>query len=180
MKIFEVVPANFFSILVSANREIYFDALMILHQEFKEKLNIYVEDYISSLVFLLEDRSFELEEEDGMESDWNSPSAKARLILNRLIQTGWIEKEFIENSFIEIITPRQYAIQFMKSLSEIGNAGLEEYNSMVFATYSGLNQALHQDEEHLYEAVLSAKSNTEQLQYSLRRLYHGIRGYLRT
>ena len=180
MKLFEVVPANFFSILASPNREIYYDALMVLHDAFRDKLNILVEDYLSSLIFLLEDRAFELETGDETEPDAGSPGGKARIILNRLVRSGWVEKEFIENSFIEIITPRQYAIQFMKLLSEIGDVRLEEYNSMVFATYSGLNQALSQDREHLYEAVLSARSNTEQLQYSLRRLYHGIRGYLRS
>lgn len=180
MKLFEVVPANFFSILASANREIYFDALMLLHEAFKEKLNILVEDYLSSVIYLLEDRAFELEDGDEAEGDVASPTGKARLILTRLIKAGWVEREFIENSFVEIITPRQYAIQVMKLLSEIGDARVEEYNSMVFATYSGLKQAVSQDQEHLYEAVLSARANTEQLQYSLRRLYHGIRGYLRS
>lgn len=178
MKLFDVVPANFFSILVSPNREIYFDALMLLHDESREKLNIGVEDFVSSLIFLLEDRSFEVEEDDEAGTDV-SPSGKARLILTRLVKTGWVEREFLENSFVEIITPRQYALKFMKLLREIGDVSLEEYNSLVFSTYSGLNQAMTQDKEHLYEALLSARSNTEELQYSLRRLYHSIRGYLR-
>lgn len=179
MKLFDIVPANFFSILVSPNREIYFDALMLLHEESREKLNIEVEDFVSSLIFLLEDRAFEREEDDEAGTDY-SPSGKARLILDRFVKTGWVEREFLENSFVEIITPRQYALKIMKLLSEIGDATLEEYNSLVFSTYSGLNQAMTRDEEHLYEAVLSARTNTEELQYSLRRLYHGIRGYLRS
>ena len=179
MKLFDLIPANFFSLLVSSNREIYVDALMILHDEFKDKLNILVEDYLSSLIFLLEDRSFEAEDGDEAESGSLTVSGKARLILNRLVKTGWVEKEFIENSFIEIITPCRYAIPVMKLLSELGSSQLEEYNSMVFATFSGLKQARDGDRERMYEAVLSARANTEQLQYSLRSLYHGIRGFLR-
>jgi hypothetical protein len=49
----------------------------------------------------------------------------------------------------------------------------------VFATFSGLKQALGENKSQLYEALLSAKANTERLQYSLRALYHGIRGFLR-
>ncbi len=61
----------------------------------------------------------------------------------------------------------------------MGNGGVQEYNSLVFATYSALKQAKSDHMDQMYEAVLSAKTNTEQLQYQLRSLYHGIRSYLR-
>ena len=179
MKLFDVVPGKFFSILSSGNREIYYDALMILHDTFKFELNIRVDDYIASLITILEDRAFELEDDDNLHEGSLTLSGKARLILNRLIKTGWVDKEFIDNSFVEIITPRNYAIPFLKLLSELGNTALQEYNSLVFATFSGLKQAMEENETHMYEALLSAKTNTEQLQYSLRTLYHGIRGFLR-
>jgi len=179
VKLFDVVPGNFFSILSSGNREIYYDALMILHDMFKFELNIRVDDYIASLITILEDRAFEIEEDDEIQESSLTLSGKARLILNRFIKTGWVDKEFIDNTFIEIITPRNYAIPVLKLLSEIGDNALQEYNSLVFATFSGLKQAMSENESHLYEALLSAKANTEQLQYSLRTLYHGIRGFLR-
>lgn len=179
MKLFDVVPENFFSILSSANRELYFDALMILHEMFKFELNIRVDDYISSLISILEDRAFELEEDDEAQESGLTLSGKARLILNRFVKTGWVDKEFLDGSFIEIVTPRNYAIPVMKLLSNLGNNSLQEYNSLVFATFSGLKQVKTENESHIYEAVLSARSNTEQLQYALRTLYHGIRGFLR-
>jgi len=179
VKLFDVVPGNFFSILSSGNREIYYDALMILHDMFKFELNIRVDDYIASLITILEDRAFELEDDDDVQESSLTLSGKARIILNRLIKTGWVDKEFIDNSFIEIITPRNYAIPVLKLLSELGDNALQEYNSLVFATFSGLKQAMSESKSHLYEALLSAKTNTEQLQYSLRALYHGIRGFLR-
>jgi len=179
LKLFDVVPGNFFSVLSSSNREIYFDALMILHEMFKFELNIRVDDFISSLISILEDRSFELEEDDETQEGGLTLSGKARLILNRFVKTGWVDKEFLDGSFIEIITPRSYAIAVMKAISDLGNSSLQEYNSLVFATFSGLKQAKMENESHMYEAVLSAKANTEQLQYALRTLYHGIRGFLR-
>jgi hypothetical protein len=179
LKLFDLIPGNFFSVLSSGNREIYFDALMILHEMFKFELNIRVDDYISSLIAILENRSFELEEDDEIQEGGLTLSGKARLILNRFVKTGWVDKEFLDGSFIEIITPRGYAISVMKVLSDLGNSSLREYNSLVFATYSSLKQAKTENESHMYEAVLSAKANTEQLQYALRTLYHGIRGFLR-
>jgi hypothetical protein len=181
MKLFDVIPGNFFSILSSTNREIYFDAIMILNEMFKDELNIRVDDFLSSLISSLEDKAFILEDDDEAALDGNhSLSSKARLILNKLIKSGWIEKEFIDGSFVEIITPRNYAITIMKTLSEIGDSSLSEYNSLVFATFSGLRQAKTEHTSQMYEAVLSAKANTERLQYALRTLYHAIRGHLRS
>jgi hypothetical protein len=151
---------------------------MILHDMIKFELNIRAEDYISSLISILEDRVFEFEDDDDRESS-STLSGKARLIMNRFIKTGWIDKEFMDNSFIEIITPRNYAIPVLRLLSELGNDARQEYNSLVYATFSGLKLALNENEQYLFEALMSAKSNTEQLQYSLRTLYHGIREFMR-
>jgi hypothetical protein len=179
VKLFDVVPGNFFSILSSGNREIYYDALMILHDMFRFELDIRVDDYVAALIAILEDRDFELETDDDAPESGLTVSGKARLILSRFIKTGWVDKEFKDGSFIEIITPRSYAIPVLKLLSELGDGSLHEYNSLVFATFSGLKQAVTETNAHLYEAVLSARTNTEQLQYSLRTLYHKIRGFLR-
>jgi hypothetical protein len=178
MKLFDVVPGNFFSILSSGNREIYCDALMVLYDMFKFELNIRADDFIASLTTVLEDRNFEFEDGDDI-NEGGTLSGKARLILNRFIKTGWVDKEFMDGSFIEIITPRNYAIPVLKLLNDLGDQALQEYNSLVFATFSGLKQAMSENKSHLYEAVLSAKSNTERLLHSLRALYHGIRGFLR-
>lgn len=179
LSVFDIIPSNFFSVLVSGNREIYVEALLLLHQMFKFELNIRVDDYISSLISLQEDKEFNPEDDDELPDGSLTPSSKARLILNRFIKTGWVEKEFLDGSFIEIITPRPYAISVMKLLSEIGEGGQQEYTSLVFSTYSGLKQAKDEQQSLMYEAVLSAKANTEQLEYQLRSLYHGIRSYLR-
>ena len=179
MGLFDIVPSNFFSVLVSGNREIYVESLMLLHDLFKFELNIKVDDYISSLISILEDRAYVIEEDDEESENSTTLSGKARLILNRFIKTGWVDKEFLDSSFVEILTPRNYAIPVMKLLSELGENNIHEYNSLVFATYSGLKQAKTEHEEQMYEAVLSAKANTQQLQYELRTLYHGIRGFIR-
>jgi hypothetical protein len=180
MNLFEIIPANFFSPLVSGNREIYADALLLLHDRFQFELNIRVDDYISALIALIEDKNFVPDEDDEeITGTALTTNIKARMILNRLVKTGWVDKEFMEGAFIEIITPRDYAIQALKFLNELRDHNMREYNSLVFATYSSLKEAHNEHRDQMYEAVLSAKKNTEQLTYELKTLYHGIRNYLR-
>ncbi len=178
MRLFNIVPGNFFSILSSGNREIYYDTLMLLHDSFQTELNICLDDFRSALIAHLEDEAFELEEDDVIEGNL-TPSIKATIILNRLVKTGWIEKEYLDNSFVEIITPKSYAIPVMKLLSEFGDSSLKEYNSLVFSTFSALQLAAKpENNEQMYEAVLAAKTNTESLNEMLRTFYHSIRGFL--
>lgn len=179
LAVFDIIPINFFSVLVSGNREIYVEALLLLHQLFQFNLNIRVDEYISALIELQENRVFTPEDDDLLPEGSLTPSGKARLILDRFIKTGWVEKDFLDGSFVEIITPQPYAISVLKLLSELEDGNAQEYNSLVFSTYSGLKTAKDEQETQMYEAILSAKMNTEQLEYQLRRLYHGIRGYLR-
>ncbi|MDR0685029.1 MAG: DUF5716 family protein [Spirochaetaceae bacterium] len=187
MNIFSLIPGNFFSILASRNREIYFDALMLLNEKLREELNIPVSEYIASLAGLIEDRNFVVEKEDETpdvpdavegQSALNSHT-KARLILARLVNTGWVDRETTDGSFTEIITPRDYAIRMMQLLDEMRDEKIHEYSSLVFATYSSLRQANHERPRECYEAALAAKRNTETLVYELKSLYHNIRSYIR-
>jgi hypothetical protein len=193
MNIFSLIPGNFFSILSSGNREIYFDALMLLNDYLKQNLNIPVSDYVSSLAAIIEDRNFIVEKEDespdipdALEGQGGlNAHTKARLILARIVKTGWADRETADGSFIEILTPRDYAIRMMQLLDEMRDEKIHEYNSLVFSTYSALKQAAqlkqggHEQSRESYEAILAAKRNTESLVYELKSLYHNIRTYIR-
>lgn len=152
---------------------------MKLYEMFKYDVNIKLKDYIAELVIVLEDREYVVEEDDTITENFHTLRGKAHLIVNRFVKTKWIEKEFLDGSFIEIITPTSYSIRVMRMLSEITDESRDEYNSLVFSTYSALNQAVTENPNQTYEALLSAKSNTETLDYELRTLYHGIRGCLK-
>ena len=56
MKVFKIVPADFFSVLVSPNREIYADALMKLYEMFQSEINIRLKAFLAEVELLLEDR----------------------------------------------------------------------------------------------------------------------------
>ena len=179
MNLFDTIPVNFFSVLSSKNKELYADALMRLHHLFQHELNIKTSDYISVLIELIDNRSYEIEDDDEITEEGLSLNAKARLVLNRFVSAGWIDRENMDGSFTEIITPRVYAIRVMQLLHDLSEERTNEYNSLVFSTFSGLKQAHENNHDQMYEAVLNAKSNTEKLIQELKTLYHGIRSHLR-
>lgn len=67
MKLFEKIPASFFSILASPNRELYWTALVTLHHLLEYDLNIPVEDYCIALGDTLSD--MELTAEDTLDEE---------------------------------------------------------------------------------------------------------------
>ena len=178
LKVFEIVPADFFSVLVSPNREIYADALMKLYEMFQSEINIRLKAFLAEVELLLEDREYILEEGDEAEdSEPSSLRGKARLVVRRLVKTGWIDREFLDGSFTEIIIPNTYAITVMRMLKELTDESVAEYDSLVFSAYSALNQAYTDNRDRMYEALIVAKNNTEKLDFKLRTFYYGIRGY---
>lgn len=180
MSLLQVIPSTFFSVLASQNKEIYVDSLMLLHQMFKYDVNVELTDYIVRLTSQLEDREFVPEEDDDTEAAGGlSSSQKARLILNKLIKTGWVEKEFKDGTFIEVIALHDYSIKTLKLLETLANPQTQEYNSLVFSTYSSLKQAKQEEPQRMYDALLAARENTGRLIDELKSLYHNIRDYHR-
>jgi hypothetical protein len=55
-----------------------------------------------------------------------------------------------------------------------------EYSSLVFSTWSALSKANDENREQMFEAIQTAKTNTEKLNSELKGLFHGLRGYLQS
>lgn len=179
MKLFERVPASFFSVLASPNREVYWTALVTLHRLLEYELNIPVDDYCIALGDALSD--MELTVEDTLDEEeqrlMRQPNGKVRWILHRLKRAGWLDTEYRDGTFEEVIAPREYADKMIRLLLELETAQGKEYNSLVYATYSGLKQAYAERSDRIYEALLTARRNTEELLQDLKSLYHNIRYY---
>lgn len=179
MGLFNRIPATFFSVLASPNRQLYWAALTLLHQELEYSLTLPLDDYRSALAFKLEDLEFSAEPDltDEDQTLFRQPNGKANLIINRLLRAGWLDKEYREGTFVEIIAPRDYADKMIRLLLELEQFEGKEYNSLVYSTYTALTQAYAERSEHLYEALLTAKRNTSELLRDLKSLYHNIRYY---
>lgn len=179
MKLFEKIPASFFSVLASPNREIYWLALVKLHELLEYDLNIPAEDYCVALSDLLSDRELVEENPDDEEEARliRQPTGKERWILNRLKRAGWLDTEYRDGSFVEIVVPRGYADKIIRLLLELEKTETKEYNSLVFSTYSVLKQAYEDKSERMYEALLTARRNTAELLQDLKGFYNSIREY---
>lgn len=181
MPLFQVLPSTFFSVLASPNKEIYADALMLLHQMFQYDVNVDLNDYIIRLTSLLEDRELlpETDDNEDVGTVGINTNQKARFILNKLIKTGWVDKEFKDGTFTEVIVLHDYSIKILKLLETLSHPKTREYNSLVFSTYSSLKQAKQEEPQQMYDALLAARENTERLIDELKSLYHNIRDYHR-
>ncbi len=80
--------------------------------------------------------------------------------MNRLKRAGWLDTEYRDGSFVEIVVPRGYADKIIRLLLELEKTETKEYNSLVFSTYSVLKQAYEDKSERMYEALLTARRNT--------------------
>jgi hypothetical protein len=186
-KLFEILPNNLFSILVSKNKGIYVEALMALRKAFKQEMAISKADLVSMLIANLDEMMMEMDfaaEADDGEGD--SPaeekggpglSAAAHFILRRLRETGWIDVEYQVDSFEEYITLPDYAVKLLNLLYSFTDESVREYNSYVYSAYSDLKLADQERDEYTYTALTSAYEKTVQLVDELKTLHNNIRRY---
>ena len=176
MNIFDKIPENFFSILVSKNKNIYIDALFVLREAFKQEMTISRENIISRLINNLEEEFYQedfSEEDETNELKDNNISSKAYFLLRKLKWAGWVEFEMQRDSFEENVIIPDYAIKFIDLLYSIVEEKQVEYNSYVFATYSSLKLASIEKGE-TYNAIITAYNNTIQLINELKSLYNSL------
>lgn len=176
MNLFEKIPENFFSILVSKNKNIYIDALFVLGEAFRQEMSIPRENIIARLINNLEEQFNQedfSEEDETEELKDNNIASKAYFLLRKLKWAGWIEIEMQRDSFEEHIILPDYSIKFINLLYTIVDEDLIEYNSYVFATYSSLKLASTQKGE-TYNAIITAYTNTINLINELKTLYNSL------
>jgi len=182
LNLFERIPDRFFSILTSAKKELYVEALFVLRQAFKTELVIRREDLVSMLVDSLETGMLnadftEEEEEMGVAvGSGEGLSGKAHLLIRRLRDTGWLELEYERGSFDENIAIPDYAIEVINLLYDLSSDRVREYNSYVYATYAALRNS-EENHEYLYQALSAAYQNTARLVDELKLLFNNIKRY---
>lgn len=186
MKLFDVLPHNLFSILVSKNKSLYVEALFVLRKAFKQEMTISKSDLVSMLIANLDEALLEMDMEaekiefENAEDEiktGQSLSATAHLILRRLTETKWIEAEYQIDSFEENITLPDYAIKLISLLYSFTDDTVREYNLYVYSTYSALRTADTERDDFMYNALLTAHENTLKLVDELKTLHNNIRRY---
>ena len=87
MNLFDKIPENFFSILVSKNKNIYIQALFVLREAFSQEMSISKDNLISRLINNLEEEFLEIDFLDELEDieipKDNNVSAKAYFLRSK-------------------------------------------------------------------------------------------------
>ncbi len=180
MPLFTRIPQRFFTILTSAKKELYVEALFVLRQAFKTELVIRREELTAMLVGSLEANILQAdfsEEAEEMGADREEGlSGKAHLLLRKLRDTGWLEFEYERGSFEENVTIPDYAIEVINLLYDLSTERVREYNSYVYATYAALKNS-RENPDYLYQALQAAYQNTVRLVDELKLLFNNIKRY---
>lgn len=177
MNLFNIIPENFFSVLVSKHKDIYLEALFVIRKAYKQQTFIRKADLISMLIASLEDRMLYIEDEEEETPEDKNLSTMAHFILRKLESTGWVQQEFMTNSFEDYINLNSYAIKVLNLLYELANEGTKEHNQYVYSTYATLKTANESRDDYIYNALFTAYKNTEKLMDELKELLSNIRRY---
>jgi hypothetical protein len=174
MKLFDIVPGNFFGLLTRSNKELYAEALMVLVELFqKSRIFIDRDELFGELSSKLRDMVYDMEEEEDEEIG-DQFSGRINYIIRQLEDFGWIEKDDAFNQK-KLVIPG-YALRTLQAIDEIVNLKPQHYNSLVFGTFSALLTADTQGENH-FEALSTAHKNTVELQNNLKSLLMNMKQY---
>lgn len=192
MSLFQNIPENLFSVLSSPNRNLYVEALFTLRKAFKSEYTIERD----VLHVMLTDRLCELEYswqsdepsfDDETPQSAAGPSEMARILMRRLEQTGWLEIEYKQTSFDELITLPPYAVAILDVLWSLTEESKEEYGRHAFLVYTLLKSAdairlsgqSQTETEEAWMALDQAAKEAEKLMDALKTLLSNIRRYHR-
>lgn len=179
MSLFTIIPNNFFSILASKNKEIYAEALLLLHRSIEDNdLFIKKSEFTRNLKDRLSELSLTIDiaaEEELEDEDVVNHSDKASFIVRRLEECGWIDVEVNPENFEEYIALPSYSINMLALINSLVKESSAEYVSLVHATYSELALEDEMRDEFMYATLVRAFENTKALNVELITLAHSIR-----
>ena len=144
MNIFDVVPGNFFNIMTSSNKEIYYDCLKIIYDLYSSKLgfDITKEEVIDEILSYLDESKEELTSDEGAKI---TNKERANYILQKLEDCGWIQIE-TSNDYVDMINFKVQALSLFEAMQKICDAEYQdeymesspvfEYKGYLFSIYS--------------------------------------------
>lgn len=185
MKLFEVIPDRFFSLLASRNRHMYAETVLLLYDEYqKNRFGIQYDvmrDLFEEMIEALAEQGVHYEDEQGEvptlenQSDLNLYRVQANALLRRLRDQQWILIEERENLRQYIVLPH-YSSRVLAVLKELCEARTVEYQRFAFSTY----QLLTGDEakRRPLEALMAAEKMTSQFINELSLLINNMKHHM--
>ena len=181
MHLFDVLPKEIFSILASPNQLIYYNALAVLYDAFRENLKIPKNTFYMMIRSRLEDElaCSEFSEDGISEEEEQDLSGRARFLIRKLKERGWIDLERGDD-FEEYVILPDYSIKLLELFSELTSENISSGFSFVYETYSTLRMANEDPDGGAYEkmmALFGAYDKTLALFKMLKTVYHNINRY---
>lgn len=182
MKLFDVLPDRFFSLLSSQNRRIYAEAVLLLYEEYQNnKFGIQMEivrDLFEELIQANEELGVEYvneQEEVQQQIESDVPRFKANALIRMLKDLEWIDVEERDNLKQYIVLPH-YTSRILAVLQKLCEGKVVEYQRFAFSTY----QLLTGDEAALRPcvAVLEAEKMTREFIEELRTLLNNMKNHM--
>jgi len=182
MNVFDIVPQELFSILASPNKAVYSDALLVLYDAFQENLKIPRDTLFSMIRSRLENALIysSFEDEGIEEEESHDLSGKARFLVRKLKEKGWVDIER-DDDFTEFIIIPEYSIRIIELLKSLIDGDVSSGFSYVYDTYSALKTAHEDDSSGAYEKLIAidgAYNRTVAMIKSLKKIYHNVNRYV--
>ncbi|MFI3252236.1 MAG: DUF5716 family protein [bacterium] len=192
MSLFKTIPDNFFSLLASPNKSIYFDCLVIAFDAYEDASIMGVErKHVVELLTDYLDRINENLIQDEDDDEVNDNQSRAYAILRKFEFHGWIDLE-ITNDYEELINFREYAITVIEALKNIkfvdyGDDGSmpddilidepEDFKGYIYTIYSVLANKTSHDYGYILDIVYK---NTKMFMRVLRKLDVRMKEYIKS
>ncbi|MCF7923692.1 MAG: DUF5716 family protein [Candidatus Izimaplasma sp.] len=149
MRVFDIIPNNFFNLLSSKNKSIYVNCLLELFRVYEQGSILGMDKDLARQVIIdyldlnpLEEELEDYEEEETILTNRD----RANQILRRLEKTEWIDID-VNNNYEEILNFRDYSITIIEALKEITSESYysddeyegHEFRGYIYTVYSLLN-----------------------------------------
>ena len=177
--LFDTLPDNFFAVLSSPNKQLYWECIFKLYNVMSTQLSFGVkrEDIIDELIYYF-DSDLALDIEEDAETGNTQKSSrdsrdKAGFVLRKLQDCGWISIE-VNNSHEQRINFLDYAIELIKTLISISNQEKIEYQGYIYTIYS----LVRTPSNNPGIVLLQIYENTDKLVTGLKNLNSNIKKYI--
>jgi len=178
VKLFEIVPNNFFNIFTSSYRDIYVEAIHVIWKEYKGCSYILTRGQCQGLLYTYFDmRLYDFnddEENDGI--DEKDMSGKTNRILRKLIKHGWIEENDELEELETYINIPSYAVEILEAIDNILNPINNETDKCVTNVYLNI-KAIDTEKFNEWLFFENAYQNTLKLSRLLQDILHSIKIY---
>lgn len=173
MKFTYDIPASFWGLFRSVNREIYIEALLTIQDEYQYN-NYFLsrETCIQILLDMCSRRRYQMEREE-LETEEEASESVPRRILNWLVRTKWLRKAEDYTTMTTNIIIQDYAAIMIDAFEQLASEPEDDTNIYIQNVYATLYSFSH-DQKMNTAMLKTALVNTKKLNKVLQDMLHNM------